>query len=70
MWHLFVKSNHLKEVSYFTQSVSISERANSEVFGNPYYDGLTENNKTINGALTGITQAESTTGTIIADSAE
>ena len=43
------QANHLKEINYFTQSISISERTNSEVFGNPYYGGLTENNKITNG---------------------
>tara|TARA_R110001632_G_scaffold66018_2_gene156141 strand:- start:8 stop:5611 length:5604 start_codon:yes stop_codon:yes gene_type:complete len=32
------QSNHLREVLYYTQSVSITEQTNAESFGNPYYN--------------------------------
>jgi hypothetical protein len=33
------QSNHVREVSFYTSSVILTEKANAEVFGNPYYDG-------------------------------
>ncbi len=35
------QSTHLREVLFYTQSVSITEQANAESFGNPYYNGGT-----------------------------
>ena len=35
------QSTHLRDVVYYTQSVSITEKANAESFGNAYYGGNT-----------------------------
>tara|TARA_Y100000592_G_scaffold58737_1_gene91979 strand:- start:5452 stop:13095 length:7644 start_codon:yes stop_codon:yes gene_type:complete len=32
------QANHLQEVNHFTQSVTISEKENAEIFGNPFYN--------------------------------
>ena len=46
------QANHLREVDFYTSSIAISERQNSEVWGNRFYNGLREEELTTDGGFT------------------
>ena len=47
------QANHLREVDFYTASIALSERLNSEVWGNRFYNGATEEELVLEGDFSG-----------------
>ena len=45
------QANHLRQVDFYTASIALPERINSEVWGNRFYNGVTEGELMIDGTL-------------------